>query len=71
MSREVCVSLSARGVALSLGASCLFVLIPPYVRVLQPLDGLQVFAQRVLWSIPVMCFLLIVVQENVKKIRTA
>ena len=40
-------SLSARGVALSLGASCLFVLIPPYVRVLQPLDGLQVFAPRV------------------------
>jgi len=52
------VSLSARGVALSLGASCLFVLIPPYVRVLQPLDGLQVFAQRVLWSIPVILLLM-------------
>ena len=51
-------SLSARGVALSLGASCLFVLIPPYVRVLQPLDGLQVFAQRVLWSIPVILLLM-------------
>ncbi|MFG0807383.1 EamA family transporter RarD [Pseudomonas fluvialis] len=56
-------SLSARGVALSLGASCLFVLIPPYVRVLQPLDGLQVFAQRVLWSIPVILLLMCLTRQ--------
>lgn len=44
--------LSGRGVVLSVTASVLFVLIPGYVRELAPLDGLQVFAQRVLWSIP-------------------
>ena len=44
--------LSGRGVGLSLIASVLFVLIPGYVHELAPLDGAQVFAQRVLWSIP-------------------
>ncbi|MEX6504201.1 EamA family transporter RarD [Pseudomonas zhanjiangensis] len=49
--------LSGRGVALSLLASALFALIPGYVQQLQPLDGIQVFAQRVLWSIPVILLL--------------
>lgn len=44
--------LSGRGVVLSVCASVLFALIPGYVQQLAPLDGVQVFAQRVLWSIP-------------------
>lgn len=44
--------LSGRGVLLSVIASVLFAVIPAYVQQLQPLDGWQVFAQRVLWSIP-------------------
>src|SRR3990167_8593260 len=43
--------LSGRGVALSIIASVLFAVVPGYVRLLAPLDGLQVFAQRVVWSI--------------------
>ncbi len=45
-------NLSGRGVALSVGASALFAVIPAYVHLLAPLDGMQVFAQRVLWSLP-------------------
>jgi chloramphenicol-sensitive protein RarD len=52
------VNLSGRGVTLSLLASFLFVLIPGYVVLLAPLDGTQVFAQRVLWSLPAV-FLLV------------
>ena len=40
--------LSGRGVMLSVVASILFVLFPGYVQMLAPLDGVQVFAQRVL-----------------------
>ena len=50
--------LSGRGVALSIIASGLFALVPGYVRLLAPLDGLQVFAQRVLWSIPAVLLLI-------------
>ncbi|MEK8079909.1 EamA family transporter RarD [Pseudomonas sp. XK-1] len=50
-------NLSGRGVALSVGASVLFAMIPGYVQQLAPLDGLQVFAQRVLWSIPAVLLL--------------
>lgn len=55
--------LSGRGVALSIIASLLFVLIPGYVRELAPLDGLQVFAQRVLWSIPAVLLLVILARQ--------
>ncbi|MDH4580867.1 EamA family transporter RarD [Pseudomonas sp. BN415] len=50
--------LSGRGVALSLTASVLFALMPGYVGELAPLDGVQIFAQRVLWSIPAVFILL-------------
>jgi chloramphenicol-sensitive protein RarD len=50
-------NLSGRGVALSVGASALFAVIPAYVYQLAPLDGLQVFAQRVLWSLPAVLLL--------------
>ncbi|WP_339905674.1 EamA family transporter RarD [Pseudomonas guineae] len=49
--------LSGRGVALSIIASVLFALVPGYVQLLAPLDGLQVFAQRVLWSLPAVLLL--------------
>jgi len=49
--------LSGRGVALSIIASVLFALVPGYVQLLAPLDGMQVFAQRVLWSLPAVLLL--------------
>jgi chloramphenicol-sensitive protein RarD len=49
--------LSGRGVALSVGASFLFAFMPGYVKQLAPLDGVQIFAQRVLWSIPMVLLL--------------
>ena len=49
--------LSGRGVALSVIASLLFALMPGYVKQLAPLDGVQIFAQRVLWSIPLVLLL--------------
>ncbi|WP_341303552.1 EamA family transporter RarD [Pseudomonas sp. TMP25] len=49
--------LSGRGVALSMIASVMFALVPGYVQLLAPLDGLQVFAQRVLWSLPAVLLL--------------
>ncbi len=55
--------LSGRGVALSVAASVLFVLIPGYVRELAPLDGLQVFAQRILWSIPAVLLLVALTRQ--------
>ena len=55
--------LSGRGVGLSVAASVLFVLIPGYVRWLQPLDGLQVFAQRILWSIPAVLLLVLLSRQ--------
>ncbi len=55
--------LSGRGVVLSVTASLLFVLIPGYVRELVPLDGLQVFAQRVLWSIPAVLLLVLLTRQ--------
>ncbi|KRW62450.1 EamA family transporter RarD [Pseudomonas sp. TTU2014-080ASC] len=55
--------LSGRGVALSLLASVLFAMVPGYVRFLEPLDGLQVFAHRVLWSIPAVLLLITLLRQ--------
>ena len=52
--------LSGRGVAMSVFASCIFAIIPGYALYLGPLDGVQVFAQRVLWSLPAVFMLLLV-----------
>lgn len=52
--------LSGRGVAMSVFASCVFAIIPGYALYLGPLDGIQVFAQRVLWSLPAVFMLLLV-----------
>jgi chloramphenicol-sensitive protein RarD len=56
-------NLSGRGVALSIVASSLFALIPGYVQQLAPLDGVQVFAQRVLWSIPAVLLLVALARQ--------
>lgn len=53
--------LSGRGVAMSFFASCIFTIIPAYVLNLAPLDGVQVFAQRILWSLPAVFILLLIV----------
>ena len=55
--------LSGRGVMLSVVASILFVLFPGYVQMLAPLDGVQVFAQRVLWSIPAVLLLVLLARQ--------
>ena len=55
--------LSGRGVSLSVFASVLFALIPGYVQQLAPLDGMQIFAQRVLWSIPAVLLLVLVSRQ--------
>ncbi|MDY7218830.1 EamA family transporter RarD [Denitrificimonas sp. JX-1] len=52
--------ISGRGVAMSVFASLIFAIIPAYALYLAPLDGVQVFAQRVLWSLPAIFILLIV-----------
>ena len=56
--------LSGRGVALSVGASMLFAVLPGYVQWLTPLDGVQVFAQRVLWSIPLVLLLVLLAGQT-------
>lgn len=41
-----------RGISLSVGASMLFALLSGYTRLLAPLDGLDIFAWRVVWTLP-------------------
>jgi len=41
-----------RGIALSTGASALFALLSVYTLLLRPLDGLDIFAWRVIWTVP-------------------
>lgn len=56
--------LSGRGLALSVGASLLFAVLPGYVQLLAPLDGIQIFAQRVLWSIPLVLLLVLLTRQG-------
>jgi chloramphenicol-sensitive protein RarD len=41
-----------RGIALSVAASTLFALMSGYTKWLAPLDGLDIFAWRILWTLP-------------------
>jgi len=41
-----------RGIAFSVGASTLFALLSVYARLLAPLGGLDIFAWRVIWTVP-------------------
>jgi chloramphenicol-sensitive protein RarD len=42
----------ARGIALSVAACTLFALLSAYVKLLAPLSGLDIFAWRVVWTVP-------------------
>lgn len=48
---------------MSVFASVLFSLVPGYVQWLAPLDGIQVFAQRVLWSVPAILLLFVATRQ--------
>ncbi len=41
-----------RGIALSVGASAMFALLSAYATLLAPLSGLDIFAWRVVWTVP-------------------
>lgn len=41
-----------RGIALSVGASALFALLSAYATMLKPLGGLDIFAWRIVWTVP-------------------
>jgi chloramphenicol-sensitive protein RarD len=41
-----------RGIALSVSASALFALLSAYATLLKPLSGLDIFAWRVIWTVP-------------------
>lgn len=41
-----------KGVVLAVLASAMFALISPYVKLLSPLDGVDIFAWRVIWTLP-------------------
>ncbi|PAU64122.1 chemotaxis protein [Pseudomonas sp. PIC25] len=56
-------NVSMQGVLLSLVASLLFALMPSYFRALAPLDGAQVFAQRVFWSVPAVLLLVLLMRQ--------
>lgn len=55
-------SLSGRGITFSVNASMLFALLSAYTLLLAPLGGLDVFAWRVIWTVP--CALLLLVQRD-------
>ncbi|MCC8402998.1 EamA family transporter RarD [Paraburkholderia sp. MMS20-SJTN17] len=41
-----------RGIALSIGASAMFALLSAYATLLKPLTGLDIFAWRIVWTVP-------------------
>lgn len=43
---------TGRGIALSVAATTLFALLSVYTRALRPLDGLDIFAWRIVWTVP-------------------
>ncbi|SFH67521.1 chloramphenicol-sensitive protein RarD [Collimonas sp. OK307] len=52
-----------RGISLSVGASMLFALLSGYTKLLAPLDGLDIFAWRVVWTVPGALALLVLRQR--------
>jgi chloramphenicol-sensitive protein RarD len=52
-----------RGIGLSVCASMLFALLSGYTRLLAPLDGLDIFAWRVVWTLPGALALLVLRQR--------
>jgi chloramphenicol-sensitive protein RarD len=43
---------TGRGIALSIAGTTLFALLSVYTRMLHPLDGLDIFAWRIVWTLP-------------------
>ncbi|MEJ8320881.1 EamA family transporter RarD [Pseudomonas oryzihabitans] len=56
--------LSGKGLGLSVLSSVLFALMPVYFAWLAPLDGLQVVALRVVWSLPMVLLLVLLLREG-------
>jgi chloramphenicol-sensitive protein RarD len=50
--------------ALSVLSSVLFAVMPVYFNFLDPLDGIQVLAQRILWSIPMVLLLVVLTRQG-------
>jgi chloramphenicol-sensitive protein RarD len=58
-----------RGIALSVSASALFALMSVYAKLLTPLTGLDIFAWRVIWTVPG-AFTLIAVRSRLPELKT-
>ena len=61
---------TARGIALSVIASTLFALLSAYTSWLTPLNGLDIFAWRILWTLP-LALVLIVWRKHAAQLRDA
>ncbi|MGF6777351.1 EamA family transporter RarD [Paraburkholderia sp. GAS334] len=57
-----------RGIALSVGASALFALLSAYAKLLVPLTGLDIFAWRIIWTVPG-ALLLIALRGRIPQLR--
>ncbi|AXE95307.1 MULTISPECIES: EamA family transporter RarD [Paraburkholderia] len=57
-----------RGIALSVGASAMFALLSVYAKLLAPLSGLDIFAWRIVWTVPG-ALLLIVLRQRMPIFR--
>lgn len=57
-------TISGRGVALSLASSVLFVTLPGYIHSLESLTSVQVIAHRVVWSIPMVLLLVLFTRQG-------
>ncbi|TKC88394.1 EamA family transporter RarD [Trinickia terrae] len=59
---------AGRGIALSVGASALFALMSAYTKLLAPLTGLDIFAWRIVWTVPG-ALLLVALRGRVPELR--
>jgi chloramphenicol-sensitive protein RarD len=57
-----------RGIAFSVSASALFALLSAYAKLLAPLSGLDIFAWRVIWTVPG-AFALLAVRSRLPQLR--
>ncbi|MBB5459818.1 EamA family transporter RarD [Paraburkholderia sp. Cpub6] len=57
-----------RGIALSVGASAMFALLSAYATLLKPLSGLDIFAWRIVWTVPG-ALLLVAVRKRLPILR--
>ncbi|KXU84769.1 chemotaxis protein [Paraburkholderia monticola] len=57
-----------RGIALAVGASAMFALLSAYATLLKPLSGLDIFAWRIVWTVPG-ALLLVAVRKRLPILR--